>query len=170
MLFFRHFPTGLLCPLSVAALCAGAPSARAQTSGAISLTQVAPAALRLRIEHPTALAGRVQVVRLRSGQTLFSETYAAPAYGHQFNFGQVPSGRYLVRLQAGGTVHRCLVRVQARDQGASLRVLKLTSRAMPAAVVVKTWRSASGSGAVAPVAALSPTTLSQGPQMDSPNH
>ncbi len=164
-----HSLTRLLCLLSVVALCAGTTSALAQTSGAISLTQVAPASLRLRIENPTALAGRVQVVRLRSGQTLFTETYTGPAYGHRFDFDQVPSGRYLVWLQAGGQVHRCLVRVQTRDQGSSIRRIKLASPTMPAAVVVKTWRSAPGSEAVASAAALSPTNPSQGPQGESPN-
>ncbi|MBX0293019.1 hypothetical protein K3G63_21425 [Hymenobacter sp. HSC-4F20] len=132
-----HFLTLLLRPLCVVTLCAGATSALAQASGAISLTQVAPTALRLRIENPTALPGSVQVVRLSSRQTLFSETYTVPAYGHRFDFRHVPSGRYLVRLQAGGQVYRCLVRVQTQDQGSSMRVNKLTSRAMPATVVVK---------------------------------
>lgn len=130
---------------------------------------MAPTALRLRIENPTAWAGSVQVVRLRSGQTLFTETYTVPVYGHRFDFDQVPSGRYLVWMQAGGTVRRCLVRVQTRDQGSSIRRIKLTSPTMPACVVVKTWRSASGSGAVASAAALSPINLTQGPQGDSPN-
>lgn len=148
-------------------LCAGAPSALAQKPGAVSLTWVAPTALRLRIDNPTALAGRVQVVRLRSGQTLFTETYTAPAYGHRFDFDQVPSGRYLVWMQAGGQVHRCLVQVQTRDRGSCIRRIGLTSPTLPASVVVKTWRSASGSEAVAPVAALSLTTPPQGPQGDS---
>jgi hypothetical protein len=164
-----HALTTLLRSLSVVALCASATSALAQKPGAISLTQVAPASLRLRIDNPTALAGRVQVVRLRSGQTLFTETYPGPAYGHRFDFDQAPSGRYLVWMQAGGQVHRCLVRVQTRNQGSSIQRIKLTSPTMPASVVVKSWRSASGSGTVAPVAALSPTTLSQSPQVDSPN-
>ncbi len=137
MLFCMHSLTVLLRPLSVLALCAGTTSARSQTSGAISLTQVAPTALRLRIENPTAWAGSVQVVRLHTGQTLFTETYPGPAYGHRFDFDQVPSGRYLMRLQAGGNVYRCLVRVQTRDQGSSIRVNKLTSRTMPASVGVK---------------------------------
>jgi len=151
------------------ALCAGATSALAQRPGAISLTQVAAASLRLRLENPTALAGRVQVVRLRSGQTLFTETYSGSTYGHRFDFDHVPSGRYLVYMQAGGQVHRCLVRVQTREQGSSIQRLKLTSPTMPACVVVKTWRSASGSGGIAPVATLSPTTLSQGLQENFPN-
>lgn len=164
-----HSPTKLLYLLSVVALCAGTTPARAQTSGAVSLTQVAPASLRLRLDNPTALAGRVQVVRLSSGQTLFSETYTGPAYGHQFGFNQAPSGRYLVRMEAGGMVHRCLVRVQTRDQGSVIRRIKLASGTMLSAVVVKTWQSASGSGAVASGAALSPITPSQGPQDNSPN-
>jgi hypothetical protein len=106
----------LLRALSVVALCVGTTSARAQTFGVISLTQVAPASLRLRVDNPTGLAGRVQVVRLRSGQTLFIETYPGPAYGHRFDFDHVPSGRYLVYMQAGDQVHRCLVRVQTRNQ------------------------------------------------------
>ena len=127
----------LLRPFSVMALCAGATSALAQSSGTIRLTQVAPTALRLRIDNSTASAGSVQVVRLSSGQTLFTETYPGPAYGHRFDFSHVPSGRYLVWMQAGGTMHRCLVRVQTRNQGSSIRVNKLTSRTMPASVVVE---------------------------------
>jgi len=159
----------LLRSLSVAALCAGATSALAQTSGAISLTQVAPASLRMRLDNPTALAGRVQVVRLYGGQTLFTEPYTGAAYGHRFDFDHVPSGRYLVWMQAGDQVHRCLVRVQTRKQGSFIQRIKLTSPTMPACVVVKTWRSASGSGGIAPVATLSPTTLSQGLQENFPN-
>lgn len=167
MLFCMHSLTLLLRPLSVAVLCAGATSAQAQKPRAISLTQVAPASLRLRLDNPTALAGCVQVVRLCNGQTLFSEPYSGPAYGRRFDFDQVPSGRYLVQMQAGDQVHRCLVRVQTRDQGSFIQRIKLTSPTMPAGVVVKSWRLASGSGAVAPVATLSPTTLSQVPQVDS---
>jgi hypothetical protein len=163
-----HSLTVLLRPLFVVALCAGATSALAQTSGAISLTQVAPTSLRLRLENPTALAGRVQVVRLRSGQTLFTETYTGPAYGHRFDFDHVPSGRYLVYMQVGDQVHRCLVRVQTRNQDSFIRKIRLTSPTMPSSVVVKAWQSASGSGTVAPVAALSPPTLTQGAQGDSP--
>lgn len=168
MLFCMH--SLLLRPLSVVALCAGTTSALAQTSGAISLTQVGPASLRLHLVNPTALAGRVQVVRLRSGQMLFTETYSGPAYGHRFDFDQVPSGHYLVYMQTDGQVHRCLVRVQTRDQGSSIQRIKLTSPTMPASVVVKTWRPASGRGTVASAAALSSPTLSQGPQGDSPNY
>jgi hypothetical protein len=164
-----HSLTVLLRSLPVVALCAGATSAQAQTSGAISLTQVAPASLRLRIDNPTALAGRVQVVRLRSGQTLFTETYTGPAYGHRFDFDHVPSGRYLVYMQAGDQVHRCLVRVQTRNQDSFIRRIRLTSPTMPSSVMVKAWPSTSGSGAVMSAAALSPPTLTQGAQGDSPN-
>ena len=62
MPFCMHSLTVLLRSLSVAVLCAGITSARAQTSGAISLTQVAPTALRLRIEQPHRL-GRARAGR-----------------------------------------------------------------------------------------------------------
>jgi hypothetical protein len=169
MPFCMHSLTLLLRSLSVAALCAGTTSALAQSSGAISLTQVAPASLRLRLDNPTALAGRVQVVRLRSGQTLFTETYTGPAYGHRLDFDQVPNGRYLVWLQAGDQVHRCLVRVQTQNKESTIREIKLISPTIPACVVVKTWRSASGSGTAASTAALSPANLPQGPQENFPN-
>lgn len=159
-----HSPTKLLCLLSVVALCAGTTPALAQASGAFSITQVAPASLRLRLENPTALAGRVQVVRLSNGQTLFTETYPGLAYGHRFDFDHVPSGRYLVYIQAGDQVQRCLIRVQTRDQSSIIRRIKLASGTMSTAVVVKSWQSASDSGMVAAGAALNPSTPSQGPR------
>jgi hypothetical protein len=163
-----HSPTRLLCLLFVVALCAGTTPALAQVAGAISLTQVAPASLRLRLEHPTALAGRVQVVRISNGQTLFTETYPGLAYGHRFDFDHVPSGRYLMWIQAGDQVQRCLVRVQTRDHSSIIRRIKLASGTLLTAVVVKTWQSASGSRAVASGAALSPITPSQVPQGNYP--
>jgi hypothetical protein len=160
-----HSPTSILCLLSAVTLCTGTTPALAQTPRAIRLTQVAPASLRLRLDNPTVLAGRVQVVRLRNGQTLFTEPYTGPAYGHRFDFDHVPSGRYLVYIQAGDQLQHCLVRVQTRgDQRSVIRRIKLASGTMPTAVVVKTWESTSGSGAVASGATLSPLTLSQGPQ------
>lgn len=165
-----HSPTSLLCLLSTVTLYAGTTPVLAQTSGAISLIQVAPASLRLRLENSSALAGRVQVVRLHGGQTLFTEVYPGLAYSHRFDFDHVPSGRYLVWIQAGDQVQRCLVRVQTRgDQGSVIRKIKLASGTMPTAVVVKTWQSACGSGAVASGVALSPITPSQGPQSNSSN-
>lgn len=128
--------TTLLGSAVGALLCAGATPALAQSSEAISLTQTAPTALRLRIAHPAGLVGRVQVVRLRTGQTLFTETYSAPAYGHRFDFSRAPKGRYLVWLQSGANVHRCIVRVLPRAQGSAIRVNKLTSRTMPASLVI----------------------------------
>jgi hypothetical protein len=155
-------PPKLLGLLSVVALCAGPTPALAQTS--ISLTQVAPASLRLRFEHPTTLAGRVQVVRLHGGQTLFTEPYTGPAYGHRFDFDHVPSGRYLVWIQAGDQVQRCLVWVQTQEQGSVIRRIKLASDTMPTAVLVKSWQSAPSSGMVAAGAARNPMTPAQGPR------
>lgn len=156
-----HSPIKLLGLLSLVALCAGTTPTLAQKSGAISLTQVAPASLRLRLENPTVLAGRVRVVRQHGGQTLFTEPYTDSVYGHRFDFDHVPSGRYLVWIQAGDQVQRCLVRVQTRDQGSVIRRIKPASGAMPTAVLVKSWQSAPGSGTIAAGAALNPVTLSQ---------
>lgn len=154
-----HSSNKLLGLLSLGALCAGATPALAQTSGAISLTQVAPASLRLRLDNSTALAGRVQVVHLHGGQTLFSEPYTGSAYGHRFDFDHVPSGRYLVWIQAGDQIQRCLVRVRTQNQGSVIRRIKLVSGTMPTAVLVRSWPSAPSSGTVAAGAAQNPITL-----------
>ena len=160
-----HSPTSLLGLLSIVTLYASTTPALAQTPGATSLTQVSPASLRLRLDNPTALAGHVQVVRLRTRQTLFTETYPGRAYGHRFDFDHVPSGRYLVWIQAGDQLQRCLVRVQTRgDQGSVIRRIKLVSGTLPTAVLVNSWQAASGSGVVAAGAALSPSTPAQSPR------
>lgn len=125
-----------ICPIAVSALCATATPATAQTSDAVSLLKAAPAALRLRITSSAALPGQVQVVRLNTGQTLFTETYNASAYGHRFDFSQAPSGRYLVGLHSGGNFHRCIVRVRTGAHGSVIRVAKLTSRTLPTSVSV----------------------------------
>jgi hypothetical protein len=119
------------------ALCASTTPALAQVSGAISLTQVAPASLRLRLKAPTALAGRVQIVRLSNGQILFTKTYPGLACGHRFDFDHVPSGRYLEWVLAGDQVRRCLVRVQTRNQNSIIRRIRLASGTLPTAVMVK---------------------------------
>jgi len=118
------------------ALCAGITSVQAQTTEAISFTQASPASLRLHITNVGPLAGRVEVVRLSSGQTLFTETYEAPAYSHRFDFSRAPSGRYLVRLQAGTTTHRCIVRVHTQANSTTSRVAKLPLRAVSPSVAV----------------------------------
>lgn len=137
----KFLPT-FIYPIAVAALCAGASPASAQTSDAVSLLKAAPAALRLRITSSAALPGQVQVVRLRTGQTLFTETYNAPAYGHRFDFSQAPSGRYLVGLHSGGNFHRCIVRVHTRAYGSVIRVAKLTSRTLPTSVSIGSSQAA----------------------------
>ena len=122
--------------LVLTVLCAGTTPALAQTVDAITFTQASPTALRLRIATATPRAGRVQVVRLSTGQTLFAETYDAPAYGHRFDFGRAPSGRYLVRLQSGASLHRCVVQVRTRALTSTVRVARITSRAMPKTLVI----------------------------------
>ena len=126
-------PTFLLA-LSSATLWAA--SAAAQATDAVSFTQPSPTAIRLRIDHAVPRAGRVQVVRLSTGQTLFTDTYMAPAYGHRFDFDQAPNGRYLVRLQSGTNQHRCIVQVRTRAFTSTARVASVRSRAMAKSVVV----------------------------------
>ncbi len=116
----------------------------AQNVGAVRLTQMAPASLRLHVAHSAAQAGRVQVVRLSTGQTLFTETYRAPAYGHRFDFSKVPSGRYLMLLQSADDSHRCIVRVRTRAQASAIRVSKLTSHALPTAVAIGSFQQTPG--------------------------
>jgi hypothetical protein len=125
------------------ALCVGSTPAVAQTTDVITFTQASPASLRLHITNAGPLAGRVEVVRLSSGQTLFTETYEAP-FSHRFDFSRAPSGRYLVRLQAGATTHRCIVRVHTQANITTAQVAKLTSRAASPSVAVV------GSSVVAP--------------------
>jgi hypothetical protein len=136
--FSSHMKALILCSRAVLvmALCTGAVPGPAQNVGAVSLTQMAPASLRLHVAHSATQAGRVQVVRLSTGQALFTETYRAPAYGHRFDFSKVPSGRDLVWLQSADDSHRCIVRVRTRAHASAIRVSKLTSRALTTAVVV----------------------------------
>ena len=91
----------------------------------ISLAQVGPASLRLRIANPNLATGYVQVVRLSTQQPLFTETYSAPAYGQRFDFNRAPSGSYQVKLQAGPTRYRYRVRVRTHAGRSTACVRKL---------------------------------------------
>jgi hypothetical protein len=103
-------------------------------------------------------------VRQHGGQKLFTEPYIGSVYGHRFDFDHVPSGRYLVWIQAGDQIQRCLVRVRTRDHGSVIRRIKLASSAMPTAVLVKSWQSTPGSRTITADAALNPVALSQEPR------
>ena len=77
------------------------------------VTVCGPASLRLRVANPDSLLGCVSVVRVATGQVLFTSTYRT-AYGHRFDFAGVPAGTYLMRLRLGRT--RTRYRVQMGKQ------------------------------------------------------
>jgi hypothetical protein len=119
-----------LLPVSCSApflffLLAGGSPALAQDGQPVSLTQVAPASLRLRVANPNQASGYVQVVRLSTQQPLFTETYSVPAYGQRFDFDRAPSGRYQVELQVGPARYHYSVCVRTHAGRSTARVRKL---------------------------------------------
>ena len=102
-----------------------ATPADAQVVEPISLAQVGPASLRLRIANPNLATGYVQVVRLSTRQPLFTEMYSAPAYGQRFDFNRAPSGCYQVELQVGPARYRYRVRVRTHTGRSTACVRKL---------------------------------------------
>ena len=91
------------------------PVAAQQAPAAGVLTACGPASLRLRVANPDSLPGWVSVVRLATGQPLFTATYRAP-YGHRFDFAGVPAGLYLVHLRLGHTRTKYWVRMSEQAQ------------------------------------------------------
>jgi hypothetical protein len=91
------------------------PVAAQQAPAAGVLTACGPASLRLRVANPDSLPGWVSVVRLATGQPLFTANYRAP-YGHRFDFAGVPAGLYLVYLRLGHTRTKYWVRMSEQAQ------------------------------------------------------
>jgi hypothetical protein len=91
------------------------PVAAQQAPAAGVLTACGPASLRLQVANLDSLPGRVSVVRLATGQPLFTATYRAP-YGHRFDFVGVPAGLYLVRLRLGHARTKYWVRMSEQAQ------------------------------------------------------
>jgi hypothetical protein len=91
------------------------PSAAQQAPAAGVLTVCGPASLRLRVANPDSLPGWVSVVRLATGQPLFTAAYRAP-YGHRLDFAGVPAGLYLVHLRLGHTRTKYWVRMSEQAQ------------------------------------------------------
>ena len=108
----------------------------AQVAEPVSLTQVAPASLRLRVANPDHATGHVQVVRLSTQQPLFRETYTAPAYGQRFDFDRAPSGRYQVELQVGPARYHYSVRVRTHAGRSTACVRQLVVEYHPTSMVV----------------------------------
>jgi hypothetical protein len=81
--------------------------------------------IRVRIDNPAQLNGRVQVVRLVNGQTLFDESFAATPYGHRFNFRDLPAGRYALTMTVGAQLYRYTMEVACNGQPVAIRAIKV---------------------------------------------
>lgn len=86
--------------IAVVSLFAARP-VQAQSAAPAALTQVDASSFRVRLANPAQERVAVQVVQTSNGQVLFAETTTAPAYGHRFNFGTLPTGSYALTLQVG---------------------------------------------------------------------
>ncbi|SHI39112.1 hypothetical protein SAMN02745146_0739 [Hymenobacter daecheongensis DSM 21074] len=115
-------------PLALAGLLLGlaARPAQAQQTTPVTVTSADATSIRLRIDNAAHRPGRVQVLSRRSGQVLFDETFAAPAYGHRFNFRDLAAGRYVLLVQTGGRHYRYTFQTEQNPAGAgiTLRMLR----------------------------------------------
>ncbi|RYU81002.1 hypothetical protein [Hymenobacter persicinus] len=105
-----------------------APRALAQHASPVSVTSVDAESIRVRIDNAAGQPGRVQVLNLTSGQVLFDEAYSATAYGHRFNFRQLPAGPYALLLRAAGTQYRYTLQVQDGAAGTSVALRTIKAR------------------------------------------
>jgi hypothetical protein len=103
-------------------------TAQARPDDPVTVTTPDAEHVRVRIAAPTGQRGRVQVRRLSSGQVLFDEAYAAPAYGHRFSFRDLPAGRYALLVQAGGRRYRYTFRLQQGPAGPVVTLRTLRTR------------------------------------------
>ncbi|KUG05849.1 hypothetical protein [Solirubrum puertoriconensis] len=120
----------LLGLLTLGGALAAAPvqAAPGQSVQPVALERVDAVSFRVRISNPAAQQGQVQVLSLASGKTLFSENYAAPAYGHRFNFGVLPAGRYAIVVKAGEQQYRYTLQLQADGQYRTVAMRSMRAR------------------------------------------
>ena len=134
---YRFSASALRCSFvaaaaALASLLAPAPVQAQQTAAYVVLTQVDARNFRLHLNNPDQQRTRIEVVQLRDDQPLFSTTTSAPAYGHRFNFGGLPSGRYAVVLRTDLATQRYTVVVRNTAEAAFSAVCLPT--AAPAAL------------------------------------
>ncbi|AYA37859.1 hypothetical protein D3Y59_12885 [Hymenobacter oligotrophus] len=91
----------------------------------VSVERVDEVSFRVRISNPGLQPGQVQVVSLSSGKTLFSETYADATYGHRFNFGVLPAGRYALVVKAGAQQYRYTLQAAGKQRAVAMRSIKV---------------------------------------------
>jgi hypothetical protein len=101
----------------------------AQQTPPVRVEKANATTFRVRIQDSVKQAGRVRVVSLSTGQTLFDERYSAPAYGHAFDFSNMRDGQYLLVMRVGGSVYRYTVQVQNEPQlSVALRTVTMKTR------------------------------------------
>lgn len=132
----RHVALGLL---TLAAFLAADPAHAQQPRPLVTVENADAESIRVRVANPTQQPGRVQIVRLATGTTVFADTYAAAAYGHRFNFRNLSAGRYALLMQVGGEAYRYVLQVDhaAAGRGAMVRTVKArwSAPAAPAVLV-----------------------------------
>jgi hypothetical protein len=125
----RHIlrPAFIAGMLAVGTLGSASP-AQAQQPQPIQLIQANPASLRVRIDNPAQLPGRVRVVQLSDGLPIYDQTYHSAAYGHRFDFDHLPDGRYALQLSVGADHYNYTVQVQTEHNHSTVNVCELTTR------------------------------------------
>ncbi|TYZ08931.1 hypothetical protein FY528_12005 [Hymenobacter lutimineralis] len=100
--------------------------AQAQQAAPVTLETPTPETLRVRVQNPAQQAGSVQIVSLRTGQSLFRETYTAPVYANRFDFRNLAGGHYSVVLRLGRDQYRYTVHMQpaSATSGVVVRTVK----------------------------------------------
>ncbi|GAA4346180.1 hypothetical protein GCM10023185_00400 [Hymenobacter saemangeumensis] len=112
---------------------APAPAQAQQVPNPVTLQKLDAENLRLRVANPAQQASRVEVVALTTGQPLFSQRYTDAAYGHRFNFHDLPTGSYALKLKVGAARYRYTIEVATTPQGTTLHIVEpLPSPTAPA--------------------------------------
>ena len=101
MTFFAASALRASLVAAVVSLVAAAPVQAQQAATPSSLTQIDASSFRLRLANAGQERTRIEVVQASNGQSLFSETTTAPAYGHRFNFNSLSAGSYAVVVRIG---------------------------------------------------------------------
>ncbi|MCR5888186.1 hypothetical protein LRS06_10500 [Hymenobacter sp. J193] len=114
--------------LALGALCFPHSTQAQQQTTPVTLETPTAETVRLRIQNPAQQRGSVQVVSVRTGQLLFKENYAAPAYGHRFDFRNLAAGRYALVVRVGEDCYRYTVQVAPATANLPLVVRPVKTR------------------------------------------
>ena len=98
-------------------LVAAAPVQAQQAAAPGTLTQTAASSFRLHVANPGQERTHIEVLQSSNGQSLFSENTSAPAYGHRFDFNNLPAGSYAVVVRIGKATQQYNVLVSSANGG-----------------------------------------------------